>query len=49
MLREAFQGLLFKRRRLLLARQESIPLLISVPLAEKIKSAHQSRVAGRDH
>ena len=33
------RGLLFKRRKLMLGRQESIPLLISVSLADKIKSA----------
>ena len=33
------QGLLFKSRKLLLGRQESIPLLISVSLADKIQSA----------
>ena len=33
------RGLLFKSRKLLLGRQQSIPLLISVSLADKIKSA----------
>jgi hypothetical protein len=35
----SIRGLLFKGRKLLLGRQESIPLLISVSLADKIKSA----------
>jgi len=33
------RGLLFKSRKLLLGRQESIPLLISISLADKIQSA----------
>jgi hypothetical protein len=31
--------LIFKKRKLLLGRQELIPLLVSVPLAEKLKEA----------